>query len=469
MKAEKNRVMQYLCLALSVVIITAVLLLPVGVLQGHADDENGSVKQTSSLPSPGTTDPKEILENIKELEESLKNIADSKTELQSKLDEVLANKDEIESKYLIEKIEADAEIQLIDLRIDVYNDIISKYDVLIGEKQAEIDEINERFNEIYDIFSERLRQSHEEGLPSTLEIFFNSESFIEVLTSIERMNDISEHDKQVMAELEVIEQEKKDEMEALNGYLSDQKAVVESLEAVKTERGAKLQESLDAIDLENKNIDEYIHLLQIADQDEELMNEQLQKAITDYYNNIDKSEQKEYQKTEEYKRAIVQPAIIKEMEEGNIMKGSEYFDDGFKYIWPLSMTFYEPNHITSRFGMRTYVNLSGVQVTSNHKGYDLAVPRGNNIYACRSGTVVAATYNASYGYYVDLLHDDGSVTRYAHSCKLLVTKGEYVLQGETIALVGTTGNSTGYHVHVEVRLNDVPQNPSNFIPMPKRK
>ena len=466
MKAEKNRVMQFLCLALSLVILTAVLVLPLGIISGYADGADDTSKAGTSLSSPGT-DPDEIMSNIKDLLASLENIANSKNELQLKLEEVLANKDEIESRYLVDKIEADAEIQLIDLRIDVYNDIISKYDVLIGEKQAEVDEINARFNAIYDIFAERLRQSHEEGLPSTLEIFFNSDSFIEMLTSIERINDISEHDKQIMAQLEVIEQEKQGEMEILNGYLSEQQAVVTSLEAVKSERNAKLQASLDAINLQNTNIDEYIHLLQIADQDEELMNEQLKNAISEYYNNLGKSEQNDYSKTEEYKRAIVLPTILKDMEEGRIMKGSEYFSDGEKYIWPLSMSFYDASHITSKFGMRTYVNLAGVQVTSNHKGYDLAVPRGNNIYACRSGTVVAATYNASYGYYVDILHEDGSITRYGHSSKLLVSEGEYVLQGETIALVGSTGNSTGNHLHVEVRIDDIQQNPSKYIPMPK--
>ena len=467
MKAEKNRVMQFFCLALSLIILTAVLLLPLGIISGYADNANDTVKSQSSLPSPAA-DHDEIMKNIKELEASLESIANSKNELQIKLEEVLANKDEIESRYLVEKIEADAEIQLIELRIDVYNDIISKYDVLIGEKQTEIDEINARFDAIYDIFAERLRQSHEEGLPSTLEVFFNSDSFIEMLSSIERMNDISEHDKQVMAKLEVIEQEKQGEMEILNAYLAEQQAVVANLEAVKSERNAKLQASLDAINIENTNIDEYLNLLQIAEQDEELMNEQLKKAINDYYDNLDNSGQKEYKKTEEYKRAIVLPAILEEMEAGNIMKGSEYFSDGKKYIWPLSMSFYDASHITSRFGMRTYVNLSGVQVTSNHKGYDLAVPGGNNIYACRSGTVVAATYNASYGYYIDILHDDGTITRYAHSCKLLVSEGEYVLQGETIALVGTTGNSTGYHLHVEVRIDNSPQDPSKYIPMPKK-
>ena len=464
MEAEKNRVMQLFCLALSLVILAAVLVLPLGIINGYADDAE---KPTTSLPSP-STDPKEIMANIKELQESLESVANSKTELQQKLEEVLANKDEIESKYLVDKIEADAEIQLIDLRIDVYNDIISKYDVLIGEKQAEVDAINDRFNAIYDIFAERLRQSHEEGLPSTLEIFFNSDSFIEMLTSIERINDISEHDKQVMAELEIIEQEKQSEMEILNGYLAEQQAVVTSLEAVKSERNAKLQASLEAINIENTNIDEYLQLLQIAEQDEELMNEQLKNAISEYYANLGKSEQQEYRKTEEYKRAIVLPTILEEMEAGHIMKGSEYFPDGEKYIWPLSMSFYDASRITSKFGMRTYTNLSGVNVSNNHKGYDLAVPRGNNIYACRSGTVITADYNGSYGYYIDILHDDGAITRYAHSSKLLVSEGEYVLQGETIALIGSTGNSTGYHLHVEVWIDNKLQNPSYYIPMPKR-
>ena len=116
--------------------------------------------------------------------------------------------------------------------------------------------------------------------------------------------------------------------------------------------------------------------------------------------------------------------------------------------------------------MRTYTASNGQKVTGYHEGYDLGCPKGTEIYASRSGRVIKATYNASYGYYIDIIHEDGTVTRYAHCSKILVSVDEDVLQGECIALVGSTGNSTGNHLHFEVRINGKTNDPSKFVNMP---
>lgn len=98
-----------------------------------------------------------------------------------------------------------------------------------------------------------------------------------------------------------------------------------------------------------------------------------------------------------------------------------------------------------------------------HKGVDWAVPVGTKIFASSAGTVVRADYNGSYGYCVLISHPDGRMTRYAHCSKLLVSKGEYVEQGETIALSGNTGRSTGPHLHFEIIINGSPVNPLKYI------
>lgn len=470
----KYKAVRYIVLALAVVITASVIALPIGIADlivradtpaeqndaAQAEDGGGDIKDLTA---------EEIKAIINELEESIANVGESKNVYYEKIREVLEKKEEIESQYLIQKLEADAETQIIELRIDVYNDIIDKYDILISAKQSEIDQTREEFEAIYAAFSERLRQSHEEGLPSALEIFFNSESFIEMLTSIERMSDILEYDRRTMEELEKIENEKNDEMKALEELQAEQLAVVDKLAEEKKSLDEKLEASLAAIDIENSNIDEYLNLLQIAEQDEEIMNRRLNTAIDEYYLHLGEDEQKKYELTEEYKRHFVMPAIIERMENGEIMKGSEYFEDGEDFIWPLPMANYYRNVISSRFGYRTYTNSNGDKVSGSHWGYDLAVFKGTEIYACKTGTVVAAGYNSSYGYYIDLLHEDGSITRYGHCSKLLVSEGEFVLQGENIALVGSTGNSTGNHLHIEVRVNRSAQDPSHYIPMPTEK
>lgn len=99
----------------------------------------------------------------------------------------------------------------------------------------------------------------------------------------------------------------------------------------------------------------------------------------------------------------------------------------------------------------------------NHKGIDIASPAGTPIYAAQTGTVVTSRYSSSYGYYVVIDHGNGYKTLYAHCSKLLVSVGESVAQGEVIAQVGTTGISTGNHLHFEVQKDGVKLNPAAFI------
>ena len=100
-----------------------------------------------------------------------------------------------------------------------------------------------------------------------------------------------------------------------------------------------------------------------------------------------------------------------------------------------------------------------------HTGMDIAASAGTEIRAARDGQVTYATNYAiwPYGKRVDISHGDGAVTRYAHCSSVFVTSGQYVRQGDLIALVGRTGNASGNHCHFEIRINGVIMNPANFI------
>jgi len=98
-----------------------------------------------------------------------------------------------------------------------------------------------------------------------------------------------------------------------------------------------------------------------------------------------------------------------------------------------------------------------------HEGIDFPAPRGTTIDAAASGKVIFAGVHPDYGKMVDIDHGNGLVTRYAHASELLVKEGDLVLRGQAIAKVGTTGRSTGPHLHYEVRLNGTPQNPARFF------
>ncbi len=113
--------------------------------------------------------------------------------------------------------------------------------------------------------------------------------------------------------------------------------------------------------------------------------------------------------------------------------------------------------ITSRFGSRESIR------SSPHRGMDIAAPYGTSIKAAASGTVTLSGWNGSYGYCVKISHGNGTETVYGHCSSLLVSVGQKVSKGQVIARVGSTGNSTGNHLHFEVRKNGVLYNPQNYV------
>ena len=113
--------------------------------------------------------------------------------------------------------------------------------------------------------------------------------------------------------------------------------------------------------------------------------------------------------------------------------------------------------ITSRFGASSSIR------RSSHTGLDISAPSGTAIKAAAGGTVTFSGYKGSYGNMLVISHGNGVQTYYCHCSKLYVGTGTQVSQGQTIAAVGSTGNSTGPHLHLEVRVNGVAYNPQNYV------
>ncbi len=124
--------------------------------------------------------------------------------------------------------------------------------------------------------------------------------------------------------------------------------------------------------------------------------------------------------------------------------------------WPLAN--YGPEHITSPFGWRSAASTGGIGST-NHKGIDIGAPSGTLIHAAAAGTVTLSAYSSSMGNYVEVDHGDGVKTRYQHMSKRMCSAGDAVEAGAVIGRVGSTGNSTGPHLHFEVWINGKRVNP----------
>jgi len=126
-----------------------------------------------------------------------------------------------------------------------------------------------------------------------------------------------------------------------------------------------------------------------------------------------------------------------------------------QFIWPVNGV----SQLTSVFGLRW---------GELHEGLDMPCPRGTIIRAAKSGKVIGAGYAGGYGREILIEHRDNYVTRYAHNSVNYVKEGDFVVQGQVIALVGSSGNSTGSHLHFEIRSNGIPLDPLDLLPQNER-
>ena len=176
------------------------------------------------------------------------------------------------------------------------------------------------------------------------------------------------------------------------------------------------------------------------------------------YGKADISATVTYVNGEEVDRTILSSVVLKEPVTEYRLQGTKprptWLPTG-SFRWPCT------GRVTSTFGGRKSPGGIG---STNHKGIDIAAPKGTPVYAADGGTVSYAGWMSGYGYLVQINHGNGYVTYYGHNSKLTVSVGQHVYKGQQIARVGSTGNSTGNHCHFEIRYNGVAKNPMNYLP-----
>ena len=164
-----------------------------------------------------------------------------------------------------------------------------------------------------------------------------------------------------------------------------------------------------------------------------------------------------YVNGEEVQRTVLSSVILRQPVTEQRLQGTKErptWQPTGSFRWPVS------GRITSTFGGRRSPGGIG---STNHKGIDIAAPRGTPVYAADGGTVIYAGWMSGYGYLVQISHGNGYVTYYGHNSSLTVSVGQHVYKGQQIARVGSTGNSTGNHCHFEVRYNGVARNPLKYL------
>ena len=357
---------------------------------------------------------------VKKYEEQLKVIAAEKAEISKKLVTARQNKsDALELKSYL-----DRQMNLTLEQIDTLNALIEETADKIGKKQLEIIDKKADVDHQRENFLTRLRITYEEGDASYLELLLGADSLYDFLTRVERIGYMMDYNINLM---------EKDQQAALD------------LQAE--------EEQLEAYQVENEKVK-----AQLADTEAELAQQRSETEA--YLSTLEKTisaNSASYAATVEREAQVnaEMEAYIKELQ----AKANAAYVGG-EFIWPVDIKW---ARISSYFGWRT---LYGVK--DYHRGIDIPAYSGENIYASNAGTVIKAEYHWSYGNYVIIDHGGGKSTLYAHSSKLLCKVGDKVKQGQVIAKVGTTGNSSGNHLHFEVRIDGVCQNPiEGYVVQPK--
>ena len=346
-----------------------------------------------------------------------------------------ARQDELEEQLAdveADQAEAQQRRQLLQAQLDAINNEIENidkqiayYDAEIAQKEAEQAEAEANEEAQYELFCQRVRAMEEEGTVSYWSILFNSESFSELLDRLADIDAVMDYDNQVMDELIAIREEIIALRTQLETSRAEEQAARDQQAAKQAEQQAKVAEAQKLLDQINADVAE--------------VNRQLD-AESEAAAEIQAEIAQKQKQLEEQRR------------QNNITIDSET-----SYLWPLPGYY----RLSSLFGYRIHP-ITGK--AHSHTGIDIPAPGNTPILACKSGQVVTSAYHYSYGNYVVIDHGNGNSTLYAHMSSRAVSEGDMVTQGQTIGYVGTTGSSTGNHLHLEVRDNYTRVDPESKFP-----
>lgn len=371
-------------------------------------------------------------QSIKDKENQMNKAEKELDTLEDMLSDVKAMKKSLENKKnnLKEYIkELDANLDIILAKIAELEALIVTKEAEIAQAEADLADALEMESVQYEMLKKHIQMMYEQGDMFVYDVIISGSGISDVLTKMEYVNQFVEYDKQVwdnyIMNRELVEYCKMT-LDAEKVVLDEAKAGVESEKLAMEELIAEKEAQIVIYDTDIKTkaaaIEEYEEY--IAEQEEVIA--ALEKQIE-----------------EERKQLIAQ-------------SGAVLTYDGGKFVFPVA----KYTRVSSEFGWRIHPTLG---VNKFHNGVDLASPTGTDIYAAYDGVVVAATYSGTMGNYVMINHGSGLYSIYMHASKLYVKKDDIVLRGNTIAAVGSTGRSTGPHLHFGVRKDGTYISPWNYI------
>jgi murein DD-endopeptidase MepM/ murein hydrolase activator NlpD len=320
--------------------------------------------------------------------------------------------------------------------VENLNQQITAYTSLIADKQGELDDAQVRLDELNKKNKERIRAMEENGNLSYWSVLFKANSFSDLLDRMSMVQEIAAADRRRFAEMSQAAEEVAEAKEALEEERIGLEENKKQLEASQIELEAKREEA-DRLLAE---------LVATGDEYEKLI-EQAEAEAKDLASDI-------ADKKEDYDAAVKQEQESSSSSSKPTVK-DDYVASNATWLVPCKYT-----KFTSPFGWRVHPVYKEWRF---HYGVDLAGPKGTPIKATRSGKVALATYNKSAGYYVKVDHGDGFASLYMHLTHYIVEKGDTVEAGDVIGYMGSTGTSTGSHLHFGITYKGDYVNPAKYI------
>lgn len=388
---------------------------------------------------------KQIIALQQERKEVQNQIADVKKQYKENENEIA---DLIAKKNVI-----DQEIQLLNTQIININEQISAYNLLIADKQDELDTAEDRLETLNQENKDRIRTMEEEGEVSYWEVLFKANSFSDLLDRLNMVEEIAASDKRRLQELSDAAnkvEEAQAELETEKGELETTKKDLDDTQAEMNEKSkeseALLQELLQKAD----------DLQALEEECKEQENAFL-KQIAAMEVQFNAAKQREW---EAWKATSVPPTTQAGGTGGSSSGGTSGSSGGGSggsggWLVPCSYT-----SITSPFGNRVSPT-SGA--STYHQGVDLDTGTGDPVYASRAGVVTVAGWGNAAGNYVQINHQDGFSSIYMHLSSSCVSAGQIVSAGQLIGATGATGITTGDHLHFGISYNGVYVNPCNYV------
>lgn len=404
----------------------------------------------SILPTfAGAASSGEIRKQIIALQQERKEVQNQIADVKKQYKE---NENEI-ADLIAQKNVVDQEIQLLNTQIININEQISAYNLLIADKQDELDTAEDRLEALNQENKERIRTMEEEGEVSYWEVLFKANSFSDLLDRLNMVEEIAASDKRRLQELSDAAnkvEEAQAELETEKGELETTK---KDLDDTQTEMNEKSKESEALLQ----------ELLQKAD-DLEALEEECKEQENAFLKQIaamevqfNAAKQREW---EAWKATSVPPTTQAGGTGGSSSGGTSGSSGGSSggsggWLVPCSYT-----SITSPFGNR---NSPTSGASSYHQGVDLDTGTGDPVYASRAGVVTVAGWGNAAGNYVQINHQDGFSSIYMHLSSYCVSAGQIVSAGQLIGATGATGITTGDHLHFGISYNGVYVNPCNYV------